>query len=114
MHADWCVCVCVWVQGLSSVTAAMTDGPFEIGDRVVSLSSSSQGAPLGLKGLVRCPGILCDKATCFDMAYTERDAPLGWFHPHQCACVCVMGKLNPGMCMIPNGLQFADAGGGHL
>ena len=35
----------------------MTDGPFEIGDRVASLSSSSQGPPLGLRGLVRqsCP-----------------------------------------------------------
>ena len=46
------------LQVVSSVSAAMTDGPFEIGDCVVSLSSSSQGPPLGLRGLVRC-SLIC-------------------------------------------------------
>lgn len=50
------------LQVVSSVSAAMTDGPFEIGDCVVSLSSSSQGPPLGLRGLVRCSLNLQDLA----------------------------------------------------
>ena len=71
LQGDSCMLIGgVWVQGLGSVTAAMTDGPFDIGDRVVSLSSSTQGPPLGLKGLVRCPNTSCDKAACFDMMYT--------------------------------------------
>ena len=67
--------VCAWVQGLSSVTAAMTDGPFDIGDRVVSLSSSSQGPPLGLKGLVRCPCALCDNTVCSNVICLQGATP---------------------------------------
>ena len=95
------------MQGLGSVTAAMTDGPFDIGDRVVSLSSSSQGPPLGLKGLVRCPGTACNKAACSDMLYTQGGAPLGQIQPHQYVCACVMGKLNTEICVNPHHLHLS-------
>ena len=99
--------VCARVQGLSSVTAAMTDGPFEIGDRVVSLSSSSQGPPLGLKGLVRCPGTLRDKAACSDVVCLQGASPTS-------ACVCVMAEPSIGTFVSTNEFDIAYAGGGHL
>ena len=99
-----------WAQGLGSVTAAMTDGPFEIGDRVVSLSSSSQGPLLGLRGLVRCPGRLWDNVhalTCLAI----KGVFLGDI---TLTSVCVMAELSVGICMITNALRLAAAGGGHL
>lgn len=47
----------------------MTDGPFEIGDRVISLSSVSEGPPLGLRGLVRSTSGSVWESSCWLLLY---------------------------------------------
>jgi hypothetical protein len=41
------------VQPRGSVAAALAGGPFELGDRVLSLRAKGEGPPFGLRGTVR-------------------------------------------------------------